>query len=120
MKLNDPHMTPDYAARKLIVAAFCYYVIDDPIMTDATYDRYSQYVADHWDELSEDRRWALRSAKDVRSTGYHIWFSLMAAGAALNYHKYRTGEFLIIDDRSIKTSRDGVKYVTTSCHVYKG
>lgn len=112
-------LTPDYAARKVIVAAFLYYVLDSPQMNDARYDRLSEYVADHWDELHGDRRWALRDPASIRAGGSHIWFSMLAAGAALNAYKYQTGKSMLIDHKSIKKTKKGQPYVTTHCQVYR-
>ena len=75
-------LSPDLAARCVIVAAYLYYVLDCPIRDDAEYDRLSQYVADNWDQLSEDRKWALESAEAIRSTGHHIKFPQAAVFAA--------------------------------------
>lgn len=78
-------MSPDLAARKLIVAAYAYYVLDQPIMDDAEYDRLSRYVARNWDELDRDRQWALDTPEATRSSGAHIFFSVAAVSAC--YHE---------------------------------
>lgn len=74
---------PDLAGRRIIVAAYCYYVLDDPVMTDAEYDKLSQYVADNWDALDPDRQWALGNPDSTRAGGSHIKFSRRAVSAAL-------------------------------------
>ena len=117
----DPELLdPDYVARKIIVHAFLYYVLDAPVISDHEYDRYCCHVADNWDDLHPDRQWALGSPRDIRSTGYHVKFSSMAVGAALNHHKYATGELLesprLNDPRWQRRKKDGVHYLTTAFH----
>ena len=76
-----PH--PDLVARWIITAAYIYYVLDESVMLDSEYDAWSAYVADHWDELHEDRKWALESPEAIRASGYHIKFSTQAYYSAL-------------------------------------
>lgn len=78
---SEDDLTPDLAARRVIVAAYAYYVLDQPIMSDAAYDRLSKYVANNWDELDRDRQWALDTPEDTRAGGSHIFFSQIAVGA---------------------------------------
>jgi hypothetical protein len=75
-------MTPDLAARKIIVAAYMYYVLDDSPMDDGEYDKLSQYVADHWDQLDLVRQWQLGSPGDIRASGMSIKFTVIAVCAA--------------------------------------
>ena len=75
-------MTTDLAARKILVAAYIYYVLDDNIMSDDEYDKLSIYVADHWDELSEARQWALGDAESTRASGSHFKFTMATVGSA--------------------------------------
>jgi hypothetical protein len=120
VRLEDEILTPDYAARKVIVAAFCYYVLDDPIMDDATYDKLSVYVAKNFDKLHPDRQWCLRNPDDTRAGGSHIRYSLLAASAALNHVKYKNGKRWIIDQQSLrKRKADGMYFVTGSCNVWR-
>ena len=75
-------MVPDLAARKIIVAAYIYYCLDHNIMSDAEYDKLSQYVADNWDKLAPARQWCLGSADQTRASGFHIRFTRYAVSAA--------------------------------------
>lgn len=75
-------ITPDLAARKIIVAAYLYYVLDQPQMSDGEYDQLSLFVAENWDQLHPDRQWALGSPQDVRAGGSHVKFSSIAVGCA--------------------------------------
>ena len=75
-------IAPDLAARRVIVAAYCYYVLDHPIMSDGEYDQLSAYVADHWDELEPIRRWQLGNPADTRAGGSHIKYTTYSVCAA--------------------------------------
>ena len=74
--------TPDLAARQVIVAAYCYYVLDNPVMDDGEYDKLSVVAADNWSELHKDRQWALGDPESTRAGGSHIKFSMRAVCAA--------------------------------------
>jgi hypothetical protein len=105
-----PH--PDLAARWVIVNAYLYYVLDSPLMPDADYDGWSQYVADNWKQLSPDRQWALDSPRKIRASGFHIKFSSYAVGAAeYGYHTaFRKGPPRT--PSKWLTRKDGCRYVT--------
>lgn len=106
----------DLVGRKVIVAAFLYYMLDTPSMSDAQYDRMSQFVADYWDQLSPDRQWCMRDPDQTRASGSHFRFTSLAASAALNRYKYITGEHLgwHPDMEWRKRKRDGCSYITLS------
>lgn len=76
------NLTPDLAARKILVAAYLYYNHDRSIMSDGEYDKLSQYVANHWDELPPIRQWCLGSAEATRATGMHFKFTTYCTAAA--------------------------------------
>ena len=114
VSINAEREDPDFVARRVIIHAYLYYVLDAPLISDAVYDRMVTLVAKGWDELSPDRQWALGSAEQIRVTGHHIKFSSLAAGAALNYHKYAVGEMLEVPHDAWKERRDGTRFVTTS------
>lgn len=111
MKLNS--RTADQAARKIIIAAFCYYVLDDPIMTDARYDRLSAFISRYWDDLHPDRRWALGNARDTRAGGSHIKYSVQAVSAAVAHYRgiKDKPEFGVVIKRWRETSK-GRRYGT--------
>ena len=105
-------MSPDLAARRVIVAAYAYYVLDQPVMDDAEYDRLSRYVARNWDDLDEDRQWALDTPEQTRSSGSHIFFPTIAVAAC-----YRELDRQGIRPRlpfpgRWKVSKKGRRYVT--------
>lgn len=119
VKINEKRVqieqmpAPDLAGRRLIIAAYCYYVLDSPIMSDAKYDRLSRYVAFNWYNLHPDRQWALGDPMMIRSGGSHIKFSSLAVSVALNYHKYNTGQMLEIPrDFEWRETKKGMRYVT--------
>lgn len=115
--VGDKRMTADWVGRKLIVASFLYYQLDEPGMSDARYDRMSNFVADYFDELEWERKWAFRfDPESTRSTGSHFRFTTLAAGAALNRYKYITGISLgwHPDMEWRERNRDGCRYITLS------
>jgi hypothetical protein len=57
------------------MAAYCYYVLDAPIMDDSEYDKLSRDVVKHWRELDDDLQWALGNPNDTRSSGSHFKYS---------------------------------------------
>lgn len=73
--------SPDLAARRLIVASYAYYVLDNPIMSDGDYDKVSQRVADKWADLDPDRQWAMGTPDDTRAGGSHFKFTTRAVMA---------------------------------------
>jgi hypothetical protein len=75
-------LTPDLAARKIIVAAYMYYVLDDGPMTDHEYDAMSKYVADNWDQLDPVRQWQLGNPGSTAAGGSHIKFTVIAVDCA--------------------------------------
>lgn len=115
LKMDPEVWSPDYIARTVIVQAYLYYVLDSPTMADGEWDRRVRFVIDNWERLHEDRKWCLRSADELRATGHRIRFTSHAADAALNHHKYATGEALLIwrDDWRYR-KKDGCRYVTTA------
>lgn len=68
-------MPPDLAARKLLVAAYMYYNIAKPCMTDAEYDKLGQYVYKHYHELEPDRQFMLGDRRTMRTSGAGFKFS---------------------------------------------
>lgn len=108
-------MAPDLAARKVIVAAYCYYVLDAPVMSDGTYDELSKIAADGWDELDPVRRWCLGSPEDTRATGSHIRFTALAVSAARAEHiaYYRRPPDKPPPETWLQRE-DGLRYVTTA------
>lgn len=108
-------MSGDFAARRILIQAFLYYVMEDATMTDDEYDKLSIYVARHWDELSDDRKWACGSPEAIRSSGHHCKFSMHVVSAALNHLKYKTGaSYHDYADDVWKLRRNGTRFVTCS------
>jgi hypothetical protein len=82
-------LNPDLAARKIIVAAYCYYVLDDGPMTDHEYDAMSKYVAEHWDQLSPERQWQLGDPVATAAGGSHFKFTVLAVDASRTLFRER-------------------------------
>lgn len=105
-------MTPDFAARRLIVAAYAYYVLDQPIMDDGEYDKLSRFVARNWDELDRDRKWALDTPEATRSSGAHIYFPEIAVRACYLAVKENGERPRLPFPTEWKTTKKGRRYVT--------
>ncbi|SRR6266705_6276160 len=75
-------MTPDLAARKILVAAYIYYVLDDNVMTDDEYDQLSIYVADNWAELHPTRQFCCGDPESTKASGSHFKFTVLCVSAA--------------------------------------
>lgn len=85
-------LSPDLAARKIIVAAYMYYVLDDGPITDHEYDALSQYVADNWGQLDPVRQWQLGDPGSTRASGAHFKFTVMSVDAARHLYFERNKE----------------------------
>lgn len=108
-------MTPDLASRKIIVAAYCYYVLDNPVMTDAQYDKLSIIVAEGWDELDPVRQWQLESAAATRAGGHHIKFTAFSVSAAYYQHSLFHRQYATRPlPTEWKEREDGLRYVTAT------
>lgn len=75
-------MDVDLAARKILVAAFCYYELSESVMSDGDYDALSNYVADNWNALHPDRQFCLGDAESVRASGHRFKFTTLCVAAA--------------------------------------
>lgn len=110
---EDKALVPDLAGRKLLVAAFLYYVMDSPTMSDHEYDMMSIYVADNWDQLSDVRKWACGDADSTRASGAHFKFSVYNVDAALYqlHSRFMTpGEYHAFNWKE----ENGLRYITTA------
>lgn len=78
---------PDQAARWLIMSAYLYYERNCNVLSDGDYDKLSNFVADHWSELTPQLQWQLGSAEDVRATGSHILITQQGESAAITWFR---------------------------------
>jgi NAD-dependent DNA ligase len=86
-------MSPNQAARLLIMSAYLYYRCDSPVLTDDEYDKLSMYVAKHWDKLTPQLQWQLGDPDAIRATGSGILITQMGQSAAHNWHQKKTGKY---------------------------
>jgi hypothetical protein len=108
-------ITPDLAARKILVAAFLYYVLDAPTMSDGMYDKLSQIAADGWDQLDPVRQWQLDSPDATRASGAHFKYTAATIGAAREEHARIHRRFPPMSDaerHGWKQREDGLRYCT--------
>lgn len=75
-------MSPDLAARQLLVASYIYYVLDGNVMSDSEYDQLSIYVADNWDQVDPIRQWQLGDPGATQAGGSHFLFTVYTVDAA--------------------------------------
>jgi hypothetical protein len=114
--VGDKRISPDWAGRQVIVAAFLYYMLDENSMSDARYDRMSYFCADYWDQMNWERQWAMKDPDSLRASGAHFRFSSLAASAALNRYKYITGVSLGWHPDMVwrRRKKDGCSFITLS------
>lgn len=108
---------PDLVARRLLVCAYLYYVLDaSPLMPDCDYDAQSVYVAEHWYDLDPVRQWQLGDPGSTRATGAHFKFTAYTVGGARHaywkrYGKCAPGELPAESDWKLD-GPNGLRYVT--------
>ncbi|MEE9356596.1 MAG: hypothetical protein V3U75_13480 [Methylococcaceae bacterium] len=80
-------MTPDLAARQLLMSAYLYYRRDAPVLSDADNDWLSMYVVGNWDKIPERYKPLLLSnEKDytvLLTTTSHCRYTRQVEGGAL-------------------------------------
>jgi hypothetical protein len=84
-------MSPDLAARRVIIAAYLYYNHAAPVVSDEAFDKTCKYVANNWDRLEPIRQWQLGSPEDLLATGHHILITPAGEFAALAMHCAKVG-----------------------------
>ncbi len=71
----------DLMARHVIMASLLYYSLDISMFTDAEYDDKCKKVADHFNEIDPVRQWQLGSPEDIRTSGFGVKITVLAASA---------------------------------------
>jgi hypothetical protein len=105
-------MSPDLMARKVIGAAFLYYIYDVSIMLDSEYDALCTSLAERWDELSPTKKFQLESPEILKTTGYHIKVTEYNVRGALTWAK-QMGHKLTFHQLEIKGKTPcGAMYAT--------
>ena len=80
-------MSPNHAARLLIMSAYLYYRCDTNVIDDGEYDKLSLAVAKNWDKLGPQLQWQLVDPDAIRATGSGILITQMGVSAALAWYK---------------------------------
>lgn len=111
-------MLPDLAARKVLVQAYLYYVLDAPTMSDGEYDKLSVVAADGWGQLEPVRQWQLGDPESAKAGGSHFKYTAATIGAARSeYHRQFRRHARAVPEHEAhtgnwKTHEDGLRYVT--------
>lgn len=104
----------DLIGRRVLMAAYMYYVLDETaMMDDAEYDRLSYLCAKHWDELDRDRQWAFDTPEDLRASGSGFFFSSACVHAVYQWlaeNKIEPAHPMPTEWKFSK--RQGTRYVT--------
>lgn len=79
-------LTVERSARWLVMSAYLYYERSCNKISDGDYDKLSNFVADNWDELSDQMKWQLNSPSDIRATGNGIKITQMGESAAITWY----------------------------------
>jgi len=85
-------MSPDKAARWLIMSSYLYYQRNTNVLDDGEYDELSTYVADNFDDISEQLQWQLESAEAIRATGNGVKITKMGEASAIAWHENNVGK----------------------------
>lgn len=85
--INGVEIGVERGARWLIMSAYLYYHRSCNVLSDGDYDKLSNFVADNWNELSEQLKWQLNSPDDIRATGMGIKITQMGESSALAWYK---------------------------------
>lgn len=83
-------MSPDLAARRLIMAAHLYYDHAQPIISDSENDKLAKFVSAHFDDLHPTRQWQLRNRKIILTTTHHVKLTAQSIQAS---HKWYYSAF---------------------------
>lgn len=82
-----PH-NPDQAARVVLMSAYLYYELDDPVLSDQEYDSIVQYVFLNWNYVGQDRKDAIGNPSDMLHSGHQFLFNNRIINAALSWKKH--------------------------------
>lgn len=85
-------MSPEKSARWLVMSAYLYYQRNINVLSDGDYDAISEYVADNFDDLSEQMQWQLESPEAIRATGNGIKITKRGESAAIAWYEETVGK----------------------------
>jgi hypothetical protein len=75
-----------------------YYGLDEAIMSDGDFDKLCNFCADNWQDLHPDRKFALGTAEQIRTSGFHVRVSFVAELSCIR----RLTEMGRMDGRTIR------------------
>ena len=106
-------ITPNLAARRVLMSAYLYYELASPVLSDAEYDDLARLVSDRWDDLTPMLQWQLGSKEAIRSSGHQVHLTQMTCGGAREWHKSVRGYYPKADHLEWKHGGfDGCMYAT--------
>jgi hypothetical protein len=85
-------VTPEKAARWLVMSSYLYYQRSVNVLSDGEYDEVSEYVAENFDELSAQMQWQLESPEAIRATGNGIKITKRGESAAILWYETNVGK----------------------------
>ena len=77
----------DHAARLILMSCYLYYYCDSPVLNDGDFDSLCLYVAEHWAELTDLRKYQLGSPEQIKTSGFHVKLSSMACEGSVSWHE---------------------------------
>lgn len=106
--VNWYEISPDYAARLVVMSALLYYRFSSPVLTDDDNDKLVMYLSEpeHYGKLSALRQWQLGDINEFSSSTHRVYVTTMAYYGALSWHKWVTGTELVYPEPNWYTSVD--------------
>lgn len=79
----------DLCARLVVMASYLYYRHDESMMSDEEFDQHCVRLSKNFDRLSDVRKFCLGDARSIRSSGYHVYVTVLAQDACIWYANER-------------------------------
>jgi hypothetical protein len=76
-------MSPDLAARRVLMSSYLYYAMDCHVISDHQYEDLVKAVVAGWDELDPIRQWQCESRDAIAASGYGVKLTAATIGGAV-------------------------------------
>jgi len=86
-------MSPDLAARQVLMSCYLYYGCNCNVLDDAQYDAATRLVAERWSEIDPVRQFQLGSPEKILTTGSHVKLTRYTICAAMAWHHQIVGHY---------------------------